>query len=93
MNTFSLHRQQLHAPRRTLRLLIEQTVGRDPYQPAPFQEAFEEQFRTMKIGYRATGGFAYGDDVASLMRDRVDQPVSVLARAIVARKMKTPRMQ
>lgn len=48
---------------------------------------FEQQFRSMRIGYAESGGLAYGDEVARLMRDVCEQPVSAIARAIVARRV------
>ena len=43
------------------------------------------QYREMERAFADAGGIANSDDVASLLRERTDQPISMLARWIVNR--------
>ena len=56
---------------------------------ANFQLVEDRQFLTMKGAYARTGGLAFGDEVARLLRRRSEQPISTLARWIVARTIVT----
>ena len=47
----------------------------------------DRQLTAMLSGYRRTGGVASGEVVASLLRQRSEQPISLLARWIVARQV------
>ena len=47
----------------------------------------ESQFLAMQRAFDRHGGVATGDDVVGLMRGRIDHPISVLARWIVARRV------
>lgn len=47
----------------------------------------DRQVHAMLAGYRKSGGVADGDAVASLLRLRFDQPMSLLARWIVSRQV------
>jgi hypothetical protein len=46
-----------------------------------------ERVSRLISAYRSLGGVMSGDDLASLMRSSMDQPVSFLARAIVERRI------
>jgi hypothetical protein len=54
---------------------------------ASFANAKEQQLILMASAYGRHGGIATGDEVTGLMRGYVDQPLSVLARAIVTRSL------
>lgn len=45
----------------------------------------DRQFHVMEQAFRATGGVVCGDDLATLVRSRSEQPVSIIARWIVER--------
>ncbi len=45
------------------------------------------QVAAMLSGYRSTGGVASGEIIASLLRQHSEQPISLLARWIVSRKV------
>src|SRR5258706_228067 len=47
--------------------------------------ASTRQLLAMDRGFSRTGGIACGDEVASMLRKRSDQPISTLARWIVGR--------
>ena len=47
----------------------------------------DRQFFAMRDAFEQQGGLALGDEVAGLMRSRCEQPVSMLARWIVARRV------
>ena len=49
--------------------------------------SFDAQYSTMDRAYARRGGWTSGDDVARLLRRRFEQPVSTLARWIVARRI------
>jgi len=56
--------------------------------PMPsFQQRLEDrQFLEMEQAFRASGGIAGGDELASRLRRRSEQPISMLARWIVERR-------
>ena len=54
-----------------------------------FQRVEDRQFLAMQGAYARTGGLAFGDDVAQLLRRRSEQPISTLAHWIVARTIVT----
>ena len=47
----------------------------------------DAQFTAMETAFRAHGGLLHGDDVADLMRERLDQPISLLAKWIATRRI------
>ena len=47
----------------------------------------EHQFQRMHEIYLRTGGLASGDSMAYLLRERCDQPISMLARWVVSRSV------
>jgi hypothetical protein len=79
--------------------LFRDTPASTP-RPAPFSAASSsprghgfthdvraQQFETMSAAYRRSGGIASGDHVAFMLRRRLEQPLSRLARWIVAREV------
>ena len=51
------------------------------------QRIEDRQFLEMDSAFRRTGGLASGDEVARLLRRQSEQPISTLARWIVAREV------
>lgn len=45
----------------------------------------QEQFETMVVAFRRSGGVVTGDELALLLRSRHEQPVSLVARWVVRR--------
>ncbi len=54
---------------------------------SPPRRAVERQFAAIESAYAHQGGLATGDTVAEMLRTRSSQPVSVLARWIVDRRI------
>lgn len=55
--------------------------------PALLQSPAETQFREMEHAFRASGGIVNADQLTTLLLGRTDQPISRLARWIVARNV------
>jgi len=55
--------------------------------PALFRRLEDRQYLVMQQAFRAAGGVVNGDQLAYLMRKRVDQPISAVARWIVGREV------
>ena len=62
------------------------SMTRAPY-PATLQRLEDRQFVEMDCAFRATDGMACSGEVLTLLRRRCDQPISRLARWIVAREV------
>ncbi len=58
---------------------------RPPLPASAFVDIEDRQFQALRCAYARTGGLVYGDEMACLLRPHADQPVSVVARWIVAR--------
>ncbi len=58
-----------------------------PRPQASFRRTEDRQFLTMEWAFRRTGGLSTGDEVAQLLRRRLGQPISTLARWIVDREI------
>ena len=54
--------------------------------PALLRRLEDRQFLEMDAAFRSSGGLLCGDSLATLMRGRLEQPVSVIARWIVERR-------
>lgn len=79
MSDFSFHRPVFGPPRSSLRLA---PVGRNL--PALLQTTEATRFNEMEGAFQASGGIASSDEVTHLLRRHTDQPISMLARWIVA---------
>lgn len=55
--------------------------------PALLQTPEERQYREMQLAFHASGGLAGSDELTRLLGKHTDQPVSRLARWIVAREV------
>jgi acyl-CoA synthetase (AMP-forming)/AMP-acid ligase II len=84
MNNLALLRNERSASSPVLRSAVPDYLGRLADAPT-FQRLEGSQFLAMQCAYARNGGLASGDEVAQLLRWRSEQPISTLARWIVAR--------
>ncbi|MDR6858518.1 hypothetical protein [Variovorax guangxiensis] len=58
---------------------------REPWEAREVRRAKDLEFAAMERAYHRTGGLALGDELAQRLGERLEQPISVVARWIVSR--------